>query len=247
MKPIIGITSRQPVIKTSGGDLHAHVVNKVYTDAVVRSGGTPITLPPVTPEDALHIADRIDGLLLSGGGDIDPSFYGGKLHDDMYAIDPARDEFEFALVREAQARRMPTLAICRGLQVINVALGGTLIEDIPSEIGSTDHSIRGPEVVDCHQTVTIDSDSLVAQTIGSTEACVNSIHHQAVRQIAPGMRAAGWTGDGVVEVLDPEDHNWPLLAVQWHPEYLVVKDDAASLALFRALVETARMKAGSSS
>ena len=247
MKPVIGITSRQPVIKTSGGDLHAHVVNKVYTDAVIRSGGTPITLPPVAPEDAPHILDRIDGLVLSGGGDVEPSFYGGKLHDDMYAIDPRRDAFEFALVRGAQQRRLPTLAICRGLQVLNVALGGTLIEDIPSEVGSTDHSIVGPQVVDCHQTVTMEATSLVAQTIGSTEVCVNSIHHQAVRRVAPGMRAAGWTEDGVVEVLDPEDHEWPLLAVQWHPEYLAVKDDAPSLALFAALVDNARIRTASAS
>jgi putative glutamine amidotransferase len=242
MNPIIGITSRQPVIKTSGGDLEAHVVNKVYTDAVIRNGGTPITLPPVAPSEATRIIDRIDGLVLSGGGDIDPASYGGKLHDDMYAIDPRRDEFEFALVREAQRRKLPVLAICRGLQVLNVALGGSLIEDIPSEIGSTDHSIRGPEVVNCHQTVTIEPGSLVASAIGEAEVCVNSIHHQAVRKVAPGFRAAGWTSDGVIEVLDPEDHSWPILAVQWHPEYLAVENDAASLALFSSLVEAARRK-----
>lgn len=240
MTPIIGITSRQPVIKTSGGDLKAHVVNKVYTDAVIRSGGTPITLPPVSPGEAPRLIDRLDGLVLSGGGDIDPSFYGGKPHDDMYAIDPSRDEFEFALVRAAQHRKLPVLAICRGLQVLNVALGGSLIEDIPSEIGSTDHAVPGPEVVNCHQTVTIEPDSLVAAAIGSAEACVNSIHHQAVRRVAPGFRAAGWTSDGVIEVLDPDDHSWPILAVQWHPEYLAVENDEASLALFTSLVESAR-------
>jgi putative glutamine amidotransferase len=239
MKPIIGITSRQPLVKTSGGELEAHVVNGVYTAAVARSGGSPIVLPPLDPDEASRILDRIDGMVLSGGGDIDPAFYGGKLRDDMYAIDPRRDEFEFALVREAQKRRMPTLAICRGLQVVNVALGGSLIEDIPSEVGSTDHAVRGPEVVDCHQDVTIEEGSLVAAAIGDTEACVNSIHHQAVRQVAPGLRARGWTDDGVIEVLDPEDHAWPLLAVQWHPEYLAVKDDPASLALFKTLVHSA--------
>jgi putative glutamine amidotransferase len=247
MNPIIGITSRQPVIKTSGGDLHAHVVNLVYTDAVQRSGGTPILLPPVAIGEAPRIIDRIDGLVLSGGGDIDPSFYDGKLHDDMYAIDPRRDEWEFALIREAQRRKLPTLAICRGLQVLNVALGGTLIEDIPSEVGSQDHSIHGPEVVDCHQTVRIEAETLVARAIGATEACVNSIHHQAVRQVAPGLRAAGWTDDGIVEVLDPDDHSWPLLAVQWHPEYLAVNDDEASLALFMSLVKSARQVATSAS
>jgi putative glutamine amidotransferase len=243
MRPIIGITTRQPFITTSGGELRAHVLNEVYSQAVVRSGGTPILLPPVDPGEAPRLLDRIDGLLLSGGGDIDPSLYGGTYLDTMYMIDDSRDRFEFGLVHEARSRRMPVLAICRGLQVVNVALGGSLIEDIPSEIGSTDHSVRGPSVIDCHQTVTIEPHSLVAEVIGAEEACVNSIHHQAVRVVAPGLRAAGWASDGVVEVLDPDDHTWPLLAVQWHPEYLAVKDDPASLALFEALVESANARA----
>ncbi len=245
MRPIIGITSRQPFVETSGGQLRAHVVNEVYTAAVIRSGGTPILFPPVDPDEAPRLIDRLDGLVLSGGGDIDPALYGGKYFESMYMIDDFRDRFEFALVDEARSRRMPVLAICRGLQVVNVALGGSLIEDILSELGSSDHTVRGPGVVDCHQTVTIEAGTLVAEAIGSTEACVNSIHHQAVRRVAPGLRAAGWASDGVVEVLDPEDHTWPLLAVQWHPEYLAVKDDPASLALFHALVENAAARTAS--
>ena len=243
MNPIIGITAQQSVVDSPGGQLPAQVVNEVYTDAVIRQGGTPVLLAPVDPDQAPHVLDRIDGLVLSGGGDVDPSFYGGQRHEEMYSLDLARDSYEIALAREAQQRRMPVLAICRGLQVLNVALGGTLIEDIPSEIGSNDHSVRGPTVVDSHQTVTMDSASLVAQVVNSVEAHVNSIHHQAVRDVAPGLRAAGWTPDGVVEVLDPIDHRWPLLAVQWHPEYLAVKDDPASLALFGALVVNARVAA----
>ena len=245
MKPIIGITSRQPIISTSGGELRAHVVNEVYATAVVRSGGVPILFPPNDPEEAPRLLDRIDGLILSGGGDIEPRLYGGRYHDDMYMIDDTRDLFEFALVKAAQDKRFPVLAICRGLQVVNVALGGTLIEDIPSEIGSTDHTVNGPGVVDCHQTVQIEPNRLVASVIGNTEACVNSIHHQAVRDVGSGLRAAGWTDDGVVEVLDPLDHSWPLLAVQWHPEYLAVNDDPASLALFAALVAYAASRIGS--
>ncbi|MCP4963756.1 MAG: gamma-glutamyl-gamma-aminobutyrate hydrolase family protein [bacterium] len=239
--PIIGITAQQSLVKSPAGPLPAHVVNKVYTDAVIRTGGTPVLLiPPSHPTQATDILERIDGLVLSGGGDIDPRFYGGKTHDTNYSLDPDRDEFEIALARGAQQRRTPLLAICRGLQVLNVALGGTLIEDIPSEIGSTDHEVRGPSVVDCHQTVTIEPDSLVATAIDQFEACVNSIHHQAVRDVAPGLRAAGWTPDGVIEVLDPLDHGWPLLAIQWHPEYLSVNNDAAALALFSAHVGHAR-------
>ena len=216
------------------------MVNDVYTNAVIRCGGTPLLLSPVDSGEVPRLIDRIDGLLLSGGGDVDPRFYDGKLHDDMYEMYPARDAFEIALTQEAQRRHTPLLAICRGLQILNVALGGSLIEDIPSEVGSDDHAIRGPGVVNCHQTVSIEPDCLVANVIGGLEACVNSIHHQAVREVAPGLRATGWTADGVVEVLDPVDHSWPLLAVQWHPEYLSVNDDPASLALFGALVENAR-------
>jgi putative glutamine amidotransferase len=245
MRPIIGITSRQPVIATSGGERRAHVVNEVYSAAVIRSGGTPIVLPPNDPDTAERLLDRLDGLVLSGGGDIDPRFYGGRSHQDMYAVDEYRDLFEFALVNGARERCLPVLAICRGLQVVNVALGGTLIEDIPSEIGSTDQSVRGPGVVNGHQTVKLEPDSLVAKVIGDTEVCVNSIHHQAARDVAPGLRPAGWTDDGVIEVLDPLDHGWPLLAVQWHPEYLAVNDDPPSLALFAAHVESARQQARS--
>jgi putative glutamine amidotransferase len=238
MRPVIGITTRQPTIETSGGMAKAHVVNEVYGDAVIAAGGTPILLPPVDPADAAEIIARIDGLLLSGGGDVDPVSYGGTQNSENYAIDPYRDAFEFALVHEARRVGMTTLAICRGLQVVNVALGGTLIGDIPSEIGSHDHSVRGPGVVDCHQEVTIAADSRVARTIGATVVCVNSIHHQAVRDPGRGLRTAGWAPDGVVEVIDPTD-GWPLLAVQWHPEYLAVKQDSASLALFAGLVRAA--------
>ena len=191
------------------------------------------------PELAAEFERRMAGDLLRR--------YGSESDDPDALRDPHRDAMTLPIARHALQTGVPLFAICRGFQELNVALGGTLIEDIPSEIGSTDHSITGPEVVDCHQTVIIESDSLVAKAIGSTEVCVNSIHHQAVRRVAPGMRAAGWTEDGIVEVLDPEDHQWPLLAVQWHPEYLAVKDDAASLALFSALVENARIKAGSAS
>jgi putative glutamine amidotransferase len=236
MRPIIGITSRQPLVPTSGGERRAHVVNDVYTAAVIRSGGAPILLPPNEPAEASRLLDRIDGLILSGGGDISPKLYGGGQHEEIYAVDETRDLFEFALVRGARERRMPVLAICRGLQVVNVAMGGSLIEDIPTEMGSTDHALRGPGVVNGHQTVKLEPDSLVADVIGDTEVCVNSIHHQAVRDVGDGLRAAGWATDDVVEVLDPLDHSWPLLAVQWHPEYLAVNDDPASLALFSALV-----------
>lgn len=239
MRPIIGITTRPRVTRTSGGRLGIDSLQHTYRDSVARAGGVPLPLSPVHDEDVPRLLDRIDGLVLTGGGDIAPSAYGGAPHDGMYGIDKQRDDFEFAAIREAHTMKMPVLAICRGLQVVNVAFGGTLIEDIPSEFGSTDHALDGDSVFEGHQLVTLEQDCAVARAVGSDVLMVNSIHHQAVRDLATGFRATGWTGDGVTEAVESEDADWPLLAVQWHPEYLSHAGDPASHALFAALVTAA--------
>ncbi len=237
MRPVIGITTRPRVVKASGGDMDAHTIEHTYTDSVLRAGGIPVLLPPVPSPDVAALLDRIDGLVLSGGGDVEPERYGGTRNDAMYGMDFDRDEFEIELVREAAARRFPVLAICRGLQVVNVALGGTLIGDIPTEIGSADHTVIGHLVFNGHQHVTLDPSCRVAAIVGATELEVNSIHHQAVREVAPGFSAVAWSDDGVIEAIEHEDPEWPLTAVQWHPEYLGHAEDKASWALFRVLVE----------
>ena len=135
------------------------------------------------------------------------------------------------------------LAICRGLQLVNVALGGSLIQDIPSAIGSMDHTVIGHAVFNGHQPVTIDAGSRLATATGSTDLMVNSIHHQAVKDLAPGFRAVAWAADGVIEGIQHEDDDWPLLAVQWHPEFLGHNGDEASHRLFATFVETTRRKA----
>ncbi len=219
--------------------MDAHTLTHTYTDSVLRAGGVPILLAPVPDIDVGVLLDRIDGLVLSGGGDIEPERYGSKPLDSMYGMDFDRDEFEIELVRLAAKRRTPTLAICRGMQVVNVALGGTLIEDIPTEIGSMDHTVIGHHVFNGHQHVRLEADSRVAQVVGATDLEVNSIHHQAVRDLAPGFTAVGWADDGVIEAIQHEDPTWRLLAVQWHPEYLGQVDDKASRALFCALVDAA--------
>ena len=239
MPPVIGITTRPREIKSSAGVSDAHTLQHTYTDGVLRAGGVPVPLAPVPGRHISGLLDRFDGLVLSGGGDVDPSRYGGHLHDSMYGIDFDRDEFEIELVRIAAARRFPTLAICRGLQVVNVALGGTLIEDIPTQIGFTDHTVIGHQVFNGHQHVRLEPGSLVAKVVDALDLEVNSIHHQAVRDLAPGLRAVGRADDGVIEAIEHEDATWPLLAVQWHPEYLEDAEDPASRALFRALVESA--------
>ena len=239
MPPVIGITTRRREIRSSEGQSAAHTLQRTYTAGVLRAGGTPVLLVPVPHPNVESLLARVDGVVLSGGGDVDPARYDGAEHDTIYGIDFDRDEFEIELVRASAASRMPLLAICRGLQVVNVALGGTLIEDIPSEVGSVDHTVIGHDVFNGHQHVDLDPSCLVARVVGTSSLEVNSIHHQAVRTLAPGLRAVGWADDGVVEAIEHEDPAWPLLAVQWHPESLGAADDGPSRALFRALVDAA--------
>ena len=241
MHPIIGVTSEPKSTKGSSGALNSHVIGHTYTDALKRAGGLPVILAPVSNEDVPAILDRLDGLLLSGGGDVEPQRYGEEPQPTLDRTSAARDEFEIALVREALARRLPVLAICRGLQVVNVAFGGTLIQDIPSEFGSIDHTVIGHAVYDGHQPVTVESNSLIARATGATDLMVNSIHHQAVKNLAPGFRAVAWADDGIIEGIEHEDESWPLLAVQWHPEYLSSNSDEVSHRLFEAFVDSARL------
>lgn len=239
MPPVIGITTRPRKVKSSEGTSDAHTLQYTYSDGVLRAGGIPLLLAPVPIPYVPEIITRIDGLVLSGGGDVEPARYGGKAHEAVYGVDPDRDEFEIELTKLARDHGVPTLAICRGLQVVNVALGGTLIEDIPTEVGSADHTVIGHRVFDGHQHVRLAPDCLLAREMDATDLQVNSIHHQAVRDLAPGLRAVGWADDGVVEAVQHEDPSWTLLAVQWHPEYLGNAKDPASVRLFRALVSAA--------
>ncbi len=236
MRPIVGVTSQPKQAISASGNLDSHVIGHTYTDSVLRAGGIPVILPPIANEDVPTLVDRLDGIVFTGGGDMDPGRYGEESHPEVRKVNTARDEFELLLVHEAKQRRLPVLAICRGLQVVNVALGGTLIQDIPSVIGSTDHGVIGDAVYEAHQPVTIDANSGIAKAVGNTEIMVNSIHHQAVKDLAPGFRAVAWAGDGVIEGIQHEDDEWPLLAVQWHPEFLGDNCDETSHRLFEAFV-----------
>jgi putative glutamine amidotransferase len=231
------------MVKSSAGESETHTRQRTHTQSVLRAGGVPLLLSPVPDRDVGSIVDRIDGLVLSGGSDIEAERYDGSPNEHMYGMDFDRDESEIQLVRHAEQRRLPTLAICRGMQVVNVALGGTLIEDIPTEIGSKDHTVIGHHVFNGHQHVRLEPGCRIAHVVGALDLEVNSIHHQAVRRLAPGFRPVGWADDGVVEAMEHEDPDWPLLAVQWHPEYLGEADDRASWSLFHALVKAATARA----
>lgn len=235
MRPMIGITAAQREVPSSAGEDRAHVLYVTYTAMVRAAGGLPIILVPGDGVD--EVVARIDGLVLSGGGDVDPTRYGGPGEPAVYGVDPERDEFEMALARAAAERRLPTLAVCRGMQIVNVAFGGTLIADISSRIpDAEEHRRRGDEVRLTTQRVTIDAGSAVARALGSTDLRVNTVHHQAVDEVGAGLRITGRADDGVPEAMEAQD--WPLWAVQWHPEWLG-RDDPPSLRLFATLVEAA--------
>jgi putative glutamine amidotransferase len=190
-----------------------------YPDAIRRAGAVPIVIPPMDAAAIEPLLDGLWGLCLSGGPDLQPSCYGAEPHPQLGPTEPPLDIFEIALLRAAEARNMPVLAICRGLQVLNVARGGTLIQDLPSQRPSDiDHRQPLSGSTPTHD-VTL-QDSLVADCLGVREARVNSFHHQAVDRLGDGLHAVGWAPDGVIEALEATDRAFTV-AVQWHAESMV--------------------------
>ena len=172
----------------------------------------------LAPERAVAaLGSEIRGLVLTGGEDVEPALYGAARHPKLEDTDPVRDAAELALIAAARARRLPILAICRGIQILNVALGGTLFQDLASERpGPVTHT-----GTDGRHAVRVEPGSLLERTLGSRAATVNSRHHQAIRDLAPGLRAVAWAEDGLIEGAEPADAGAPwMLAVQWHPEDL---------------------------
>jgi putative glutamine amidotransferase len=227
--PVIGITTET----SDGGE---YVLPVEYAEAVRRAGGIPLLLPPGEPNLPALMA-LLDGLILSGGGDIDPRHYGSGGHPAVYMIDPPRDEMEIALARWAAAAGLPTLGVCRGAQLINVALGGTLVEHLPDEIDNTIAHRLEPRGAVPHM-VTIAEGSRLAKVLGEQAVVGASWHHQAIRTPAPGLTVVACAADGTIEGVELPHHPW-LLAVQWHPE-ITAADDPPQQRLFDALVAAAR-------
>lgn len=239
MQPIIGVSSGRRMVTSSAGETRAHVLYTTYTSMIREADGLPVVLTPGPATEVEALLDRLDGLLLSGGGDIEPVCYDGVQHEAVYGIEPLLDEFELALVRGAARRNLPTLAICRGMQIANVALGGTLFEDIKSaRPDALEHRRRGQGATEPQHAVELDPDSTTARALGKDTVEVNTVHHQALREVAEQLRVTGRAPDGIIEAVEPTDSSWPMWAVQWHPEWLG-RDDEPSLALFRAFVAAA--------
>ncbi len=239
MTPLIGISCGTFRDRDWCPPSYGH--RQTYVDAVLRAGGAPLLIPPLLDASALRaIYDRLDGLLLAGGGDISPNHYGDQPHERLGTIDPPRDMAELRLAHWAAADGKPMLGICRGVQLINVALGGSLYQDIPSQLETTiDHSesyTREDWTFLAHP-MTIAADSRLARYLGATNMMINSLHHQAVRVVAPGLRAVAWAPDGVIEALESERHIF-IVGVQCHPEALQAEVDPRWQGLFAAFVQS---------
>lgn len=229
-RPLIGIT-----IGYNPKDPEIFWLRDDYVRAVETAGGLPLVLAPGFPGDAAELLDRVDGLVLTGGADVGPQLYGEPTHPTVIQVLPARDAFELALTHEALERDLPILAICRGHQVLNVATGGTLIQDIPSQLeGTVDHDPEGERWHPAHG-VRILPGTRLREILGKDDVAVNSFHHQAVKDVGEGLVVSALSEeDGVVEGLERPASRF-VLGVQWHPEAFWDRPETFQ-PLFEALV-----------
>lgn len=234
MEPMIGITCGH---ETKGGR-DRYYVNAVNIRAVTEAGGVPVLIPNAFDGRKLEaVLDVVDGILLPGGVDVDPHLYGEEPVSGLGEFDPEWDAVDVVVARLALERDVPVLGICRGMQVLNVAGGGTLYQDIPSQVrGALKHSQRGPRWAASHS-VEIAHDSRLAGLLGTTGLRVNSFHHQSVKDAAPDFWVTATAPDGVVEAIESVNNRFAL-GVQWHPE-LMVEREPMYRDLFAALIEAA--------
>lgn len=231
-KPIIGIGSD---VQVDPGHRDRAFVYTTYVDSLRRAGAVPVLIPP-QPENADQIVAELDGILLAGGFDCDPALYGEEPHPTVETMDPRRQSNDLELARAARARGIPTLGICLGLQVMNVAAGGTLVQDIDSAMETEIQHASIPEDRARHE-VMVEQGTQLAAILREQEMNVNSSHHQAVGDVGQGLRVTAHAPDGIVEGL--EDPKLPFyVGVQWHPEDMSGEGSAAKL--FGAFVEAAR-------
>ena len=243
-RPLIAVTSSEmrdppPHLRKPQSDpaRREMALGLPYLEALECSGALPVVVPPLHEEALDDLLDAVDGLLLSGGPDIDPSAYDRPPHPRLGPTEPRLDAFELALARAADRRGTPLLAICRGAQLLNVARGGTLIQHLPDVVGDEiEHRQREPSDSLTHA-VEVDADTRLAEVLGWTEGRVNSFHHQAVDALGRGLRVSARAPDGTIEAFEAPERPF-LLAVQWHAEYLVCWSQHAPL--FEAFITACR-------
>jgi putative glutamine amidotransferase len=229
-RPRIGVTTYLEVARWGVWDRAAALVPQVYLDGVTRAGGVPLLLPPMATEPT--VLDMLDGLVLIGGADVDPDRYGEPRHATAKTR-PDRDAHELTLLAAAMERDVPVLGLCRGAQVVNVALGGSLVQHLPETLGHDGHQ-RGPGVFGS-TLVRVEPGTRLADILGP-EVKVPCYHHQGLARIADGLRPAATASDGITEAVESTG-SWWLLGVQWHPE-----EDPDDLRLFQAHVDAARAR-----
>jgi putative glutamine amidotransferase len=244
VRPIIGITCDLDLgtgRETRAPGRRAHVLYDDYVQAVLAAGGLPILLPAVRCEEGrAAYAQQLHGLLIPGSpADVDPACYGEEPHQRLGPVNPRRTDFEIQLVRLALAHELPVFGICGGAQVLNVALGGSLYQDIPSQVSKAYKHSGSPERV---HTIDIVPDTRLAAILGMLEMRVNSLHHQAVKVPGQGMVVSASARDGVIEAVELSGRPF-VLGVQWHPEQLFSEDEAAQR-LFSAFVQVAAARQG---
>lgn len=234
-RPVVAVSAT--VERAPGRPARVHM-NAAYATALEAAGLVPLLVPPLAdPADVSAILGIVAGLVLTGGEDIDPASYGATPHPALGTIVPERDATEIALTLAARERGMPLLAICRGIQIANVAMGGTLVQDLPSERRS---EVRHGASDERSHEVRLQAGSRLAAALGAPCIRVNSTHHQAIDRVAPGLRATGLAPDGVVEGVESPDESWWMLGVQWHPEELMNSREPWDRALFAAFAEVVR-------
>lgn len=232
MKPIIGLTMHTGEKKLE--------INDTYIQSIELAGGIPLCIPHVKEDDIAAILDKIDGLVLIGGHDVDPFFYGEEPHEELGMFHTKRDMSDIALAKSAYARHMPILGICRGHQVLNVAFGGSLIQHIPAQwekpLAHVQKSLRDEAThhVDIH-------DEKLAEIFQSKTIRTNSFHHQAIQDVAEGFVSAGVAKDGLNEAIVHTTHPF-CIGVQWHPEALAPAGDEPSKLLFQAFMKACQEK-----
>ncbi len=237
--PLIGITTKRQQNKYGFPEI---AIAETYPQAVLRAGGLPVLIPLGLPEDQIRqMVSSLDGIIFSGGGDVEPGEYGSEMTEKVHTVDTDRDRVEIQLVEDVIEKGTPFLGICRGIQVINVALGGTLYRDILEEHPDAIEHTYYPNWPWDHpaHNVDVQAGSLLAEILGSTDVPVNSLHHQAIRQVAPDLVSIAYAPDGIVEGVVLPEHPFGL-AVQWHPEWL--PEHEAMRALFQAFVNAARLE-----
>jgi putative glutamine amidotransferase len=236
-RPLVAVSA---TTRTVDGALRVRL-NVSYVHALEKAGVMPLVIPPLEEPTAVEaVLDAVDGLVLTGGEDVDPARFGAAPHPTTGPVHDARDATEIALLLAARARRLPTLAICRGIQLANVALGGTLIQDIPSEVGTQVGHDTGDDRKRRAHHVTLGGESRLLRMVGASAIDVNSMHHQALDLVADELVVTARASDGTIEAVEAKDPDWWCVGVQWHPEELVDTDEPWDRALFAAFALACR-------